>query len=76
MNDFYELESDFTDEELNQLVKEIKKKKENEKKVKEIKRKKRYQKRGYYNESKKLEFFKDCIVIKIGTRERRKNAHE
>ena len=70
MDDFFELESDFTTEELRQLTKE------NEKKLKEVKRKKIYPKRGSYNESKTLEFFKDCLVIKIGTRERRKTVHE
>lgn len=76
MNDFFELESDFTTDELRQLAKEIKKKKEKENKVKEGKRKKIYPKRGSYNKSKTLEFFKDCLVIKIGTRERRKIVHE
>lgn len=60
MNDFYELDSDFNVEELRQLAKEIKKKTGKRK----------------YNKSKSLEFFKDCLVIKIGTREKRKNVYE
>lgn len=76
MNDFYELDSDFITDELNKLAKEIKKKKENGNKVKEVKRKNICSKRGSYNESKTLEFFKDCLVIKIGMRERRKTVHE
>ena len=62
--------TDFTVEELKQLTKE------NEKKEKEVKRKKVYPKRGSYNKSKTLEFFKDCLVIKIGMRESRKNENK